>query len=148
MLRQIDTSTYAIPSAAQVAKWVRAVRSSPGFVFHIKAFGLFTAKSCPRSSLPAAVKALLPEPTCRVAGGKGRGAGAGGGAAVTVTLAQLGDDGVDGAWSAFHDCLAPLAAGGCLGLVVFQFHLSFGPSDANRAHVRWCRARLDKRFTM
>ena len=147
-----------------MAKWVRAVRSSPGFVFHIKAFGLFTAKSCPRSSLPAAVKALLTDATSQrlsrgasqgggpVAGsasrGAGAGAGAGGGAAATVTLAQLGDDGVDGAWRAFHDCLAPLDAGGCLGLVVFQFHLSFGPSDANRAHIRWCRARLDKRFTM
>jgi uncharacterized protein YecE (DUF72 family) len=29
-----------------------------------------------------------------------------------------------------------------LGCVMFQFHLSFGPTAANRRHVEWCRARL------
>ena len=37
---------------------------------------------------------------------------------------------------------------GQLGSVLFQFHVSFGPSAAHRQHVEWCRRRLDARVAM
>lgn len=37
---------------------------------------------------------------------------------------------------------------GKLGCVVFQFHLSFTPSEANKRHVEWCRSRLDSSIDM
>ena len=37
---------------------------------------------------------------------------------------------------------------GKLGVVLFQFHNSFSPTVANRAHVTWCRERLQAHIRM
>ena len=143
---EVDTTTYAIPRPTQVEKWVHAVRASPGFVFHVKAFGLFPGKTCSLEALPAEVRQTLPTPLQQGRSSRGSGSSVGGG--LRVSLSDLGMHQVGLVWAAFHDALAPLASSGRLGCVVFQFHLGFGPSAENRRHVRWCRDHLDKRFTM
>ncbi len=52
---KVDTSAYAIPRATTTAKWITAVSSSPGFTFHVKAFGLFCSSSIQASALPTEV---------------------------------------------------------------------------------------------
>lgn len=47
---EVDTSTYAIPSQAHVREW-EAV-TPPGFVFHVKAFGLLSNRSISPGALP------------------------------------------------------------------------------------------------
>jgi uncharacterized protein YecE (DUF72 family) len=47
---EIDTSTYAIPRQDQVREWLAAVPK--GFLFHIKAFGLFPSRSITPGALP------------------------------------------------------------------------------------------------
>ena len=37
---------------------------------------------------------------------------------------------------------------GKLGCVMFQFHLSFAPTQASRAHVEWCREKLRQDVAM
>lgn len=54
-----------------------------------------------------------------------------------VSLRQLGDGRVQQVWSIFHDALGPIRAAGKMGMVIFQFHLSFAPTEANRQHVLW-----------
>jgi uncharacterized protein YecE (DUF72 family) len=117
-----------------VAEWLRAVPA--GFVFHFKAFGLFPARSIVRGSLPRSV---------REAEGFSTG---GGGEQQRVSLDQLRPASVDALWDAFHGAVLPAHEAGKLGLILFQFHLSFRPTAANRAHVAWCRRRLDPRLTL
>jgi len=47
---EIDTSTYAIPRRDAVDRWVKATPA--GFLFHVKAFGIFTNLSCPLATVP------------------------------------------------------------------------------------------------
>ncbi|EFN56805.1 hypothetical protein CHLNCDRAFT_144326 [Chlorella variabilis] len=57
---EVDTSTYAIPRPDVTKRWAQA--TTPGFQFHVKAFGLFCSQSCQASALPAEARALLPPP--------------------------------------------------------------------------------------
>lgn len=47
---EIDTSTYAIPRVNRINSWLKTV--TPGFVFHIKAFGLFCNRQIQTGALP------------------------------------------------------------------------------------------------
>jgi uncharacterized protein YecE (DUF72 family) len=47
---EVDASTYAIPRLDAIGRWLHA--TPPGFVFHVKAFGLFTNLACPFAALP------------------------------------------------------------------------------------------------
>lgn len=127
---EVDTSTYAIPSKVSVRRWLQAV--PPGFVFHFKAFGLFCSKSCPITAIPGDIRCKL-----SFAGG-----------ADYVKLSSLSTGFQDEIWAAFNSTLEPVFAAGSLGVVLFQFHLTFKPSADNRAHVLWCRRQLDPRFEM
>src|SRR6266511_3387126 len=55
---EVDATYYALPSERNAQLWVE--RTPPGFVFNIKAFGLFTHHPVVVERLPAAVKELLP----------------------------------------------------------------------------------------
>jgi uncharacterized protein YecE (DUF72 family) len=132
---QVDSSCYAIPRASSTRKWVAAVASSPGFVFHVKAFGLFCAGSCPVSTLPCEVRETLkgfPEI----------------GSPKSLSLQNLSKLQVCMLWDLFHAALKPLRESLKMGCVVFQFHLSFKPCAANQAHVLWCRSMLDAEVLM
>lgn len=124
-LHQIDTSNYAIPTPATVENWVS--KAPPGFVFHIKAFGMFTARRAPTNALPWVVKQqLAPSLAARP----------------TISYSDLSTAQVDALWDRFHEALAVLAKKRRLGVVLFQFPASVHPSAANRAYVAECRKRL------
>lgn len=127
---EVDTSTYAIPSKVSVRRWLQAVPS--GFIFHFKAFGLFCSKSCPITAIPGEIRTKL-----SFAGSDDY-----------VKLSSLSTDIQDEIWSSFNSTLEPVFTAGSLGVVLFQFHLSFKPSLENRTHVLWCRRQLDPRFEM
>jgi uncharacterized protein YecE (DUF72 family) len=55
---EVDATYYALPSERNAHLWVD--RTPSGFVFNIKAFGLFTHHPVVVERLPAAVKELLP----------------------------------------------------------------------------------------
>ena len=51
-------------------------------------------------------------------------------------------------WAHFHAALEPVHSAGRMGLVVFQFHLSYAPCDEHRAYVLHCRRRLQPKLRM
>ena len=60
---EVDASYYAIPAERTVFHW--AQRTPPGFVFHLKAFGLMTGHRVRPEQLPADLRALVDEVTPR-----------------------------------------------------------------------------------
>ncbi|KAI5071310.1 hypothetical protein GOP47_0013561 [Adiantum capillus-veneris] len=128
---EVDTSTYAIPSIASVKGWLRSVPK--GFFFHFKAFGFFCSKSCSLTSLPVHMRGKV-SATCP---GKDH-----------IHLNDLSVSIRDELWQSFNKVLHVARDAGNLGVVVFQFHLSFKPTKENQAHVEWCRENLDACFSM
>ncbi|CAM6104910.1 unnamed protein product [Calypogeia fissa] len=126
---EVDTSTYAIPSPVSVGRWVNAV--IPGFLFHFKAFGLFCSKSGAVTTLPYKIKNQLGPSDDQ-----------------QVKLYELPSQLRDELWGIFNSALQPAYEAGRLGVVVFQFHLSFKPTEEHRAHVLWCRKNLDSKYPM
>lgn len=99
---EIDTSTYAIPQQDAVKQWIACV--PPGFKFHIKAFGIFTApdKKTPVQSMPGAVTRTLP-PSLQ--------------SKSSLSLADLPQDAVEALWERFTAVLRILEDAGKLGMV-------------------------------
>ena len=114
---EVDATYYALPSERNAHLWVE--RAPPGFVFNIKAFGLFTHHPVVVERLPSAVKALLPAN----AAGKTR-----------IYLRDVPKEAETLIWEMQAQALAPLAAAGKLGCVLFQFPRWF---LARRAHIRY-----------
>lgn len=98
-LVEVDSSYYALPSAATAQLWV--VRTPAHFVFNVKAFRLFTGHATETKVLPKDIQQAL-------------GARRLYDRAVPPELrAEL--------WRRFAEALAPLRHAGKLGLVHFQF---------------------------
>jgi hypothetical protein len=55
---EVNSSFYAIPSAAATALWAR--RTPPGFLFNVKAYGLLTGHYLDVARLPDELKTMLP----------------------------------------------------------------------------------------
>lgn len=128
---EVDTSTYAIPSAMSITGWLHCVPK--GFLFHFKAFGLFCSKSCPINALPLQIRSKVPMPC------KGQD---------YINLETLSESLQDELWKIFNARLHIAHHAGSLGVVVFQYHLTFRPTKENLAHVEWCRRNLDSDFSM
>jgi uncharacterized protein YecE (DUF72 family) len=112
---EVDATYYALPSERNAHLWVE--RSPPGFLFNIKAFGLFTHHPVVVDRLPATVKKQLP-----------------GAEKSRIYLRDLRDEVERLIWEMQAQALAPLAAAGKLGCVLFQFPHWF---TARRAHIRY-----------
>jgi uncharacterized protein YecE (DUF72 family) len=54
---EVNSSYYAIPDVLTVRRW--AERTPPGFVFHVKAWGLMTGHHPRPQSLPADIVRLI-----------------------------------------------------------------------------------------
>lgn len=122
-LVEVDSSYYAIPSQANVQRWVE--RTPPGFVFNVKAFRFFTGHQTDIQVLPKAVKELLP--------GRKR-----------ILYRDAPEEIREALWQAFIAALEPMRTTGRLGLVHFQFPPSVVPSARVTAHIEACRARLSQ----
>ena len=113
----MNATYYALPSERNAHLWVD--RTPRGFVFNIKAFGLFAHHPVVVERLPAAVKELLPDATAE----KSR-----------VYLRDVPEEAEKLIWEMQAQALALLVAAGKLGCVLFQFPHWF---TARRAHIRY-----------
>lgn len=130
---EVDTSTYAIPRRSQVQEWMSVV--PPGFLFHVKAFGLFPSRRAPTNSLPRDIRAVH-------LGGDADDV------AADIHVKDMQAAMVDALWERFNSVLDLFHEAGKLGVVVFQFHANFMPSNEHIAYVAECRRRLRPQFLM
>ena len=122
---EVDSSFYALPSFRNSELW--AERTPPGFLFHVKAFGLFTLHAAEVRALPKEVQAELPEDAQE----KRR-----------IYLKDVPDELALELWRRFRDALTPLSSAGKLGVVLFQFPPWFNPSEDSLGHILTCQERL------
>lgn len=115
---EIDSTFYALPSPATAQLW--AERTPPGFVFHVKAFGMMTRHGVRADRLPAQMRA---EHRLEV-DGQGR---------VVHPSEELREE----AFALFRDALEPLREQGKLGVILMQFPPYFIASAANREYVAY-----------
>ncbi|MGH8490591.1 MAG: DUF72 domain-containing protein [Gammaproteobacteria bacterium] len=122
-ITEVDSSYYALPSERNAAAWVE--RTPKDFVFHVKAFRLFTRHPTEPSKLPKDLQqALLP------AGKK------------NLYYDDVPPEITDELWARFRGALQPLQAAGKLGTVLCQFPAWFIPNRDGYAHLLLCAERL------
>jgi uncharacterized protein YecE (DUF72 family) len=120
---EIDSTYYALPAERNAHLW--AARTPPGFVFHVKAFGLLTTHAVETRRLPVAVRELLP--------------------AAARAADRLTDPPPavrDLAFQMFGAALQPLRRAGKLGCLLFQFPPWFQPRRTSWDHLLACAERL------
>jgi uncharacterized protein YecE (DUF72 family) len=122
---EVDATYYALPSERNAHLWVE--RTPPGFVFNIKAFGLFTHHPVPVERLPKAVKELLPQPVAEK---------------TRIYPRDVPEEADTLIWEMQAQTLAPLAAAGKLGCMLFQFPPWFTARRDNIAYLHRLRERL------
>lgn len=126
-LVEVDSSYYAMPSAANARLWVE--RTPANFVFDIKAFRIFTGHQTPPQALPRDLLAALPESTLR---GKRN-----------VYYKDLPDELSDELWQRYRRAVEPLRSAQKLGVVLFQFPPWFVPEPSSLQHIEQCCARME-----
>lgn len=113
---EVDSVFYALPREEWIFRWVS--RTPPGFLFNIKAFGLFTWHRVPVRALPLwAREGLAP-------------------GASQVTLDDLPRETRLSLWERFVQALAPLHRMGRMGYLLFQFPPWVRPGGRLEAYVR------------
>jgi uncharacterized protein YecE (DUF72 family) len=128
---EVDMSTYAIPTADMASRWAAAV--PPGFIFHVKCFGLFCGVAVQLGALPRSVREMPCMAPCIAARGSN---------SSRIGVDELPTAALEALWALFHDALRPLRDARKLGAVVVQYQNSFAPSAPNRELVEECRRRL------
>ncbi len=118
---EVNSSYYAIPEQATAARW--AERTPPGFVFHVKAFGLMTRHRVLVEQLPPDLRAAA------IIDHRG---------AVDGASEEL--RGV--VFSRFHQALEPLRQAGKLGGVLIQLSPSVHRSSEAFEYLEWVQERL------
>ncbi len=118
---EVDSSYYAIPAERTTYNW--AERTPPGFVFHLKAFGLMTGHAVRPEQLPPDLRPLVRE--------------------VTSRGYVVPDDALrDRVFARFHRALQPLRQAGKLGGVLFQLPPSATPGRAAWERIDHAREAL------
>lgn len=115
---EVDSTFYALPNSGTARLW--AERTPPGFVFHVKAFGLLTRHPVAADRLPAQLRAshrLETDPRGRV----------------LHPPPELREE----AFALFTKALAPLRSQGKLGVILMQFPPYFVANDANREYIAY-----------
>lgn len=121
---EVDSTYYGLPSEHNALLW--ANRTPPGFVFHVKAFRLFTQHQTPPEALPRDVRerlGALPKKNCY--------------------YDDVPEEVKDELWKRFRLALEPLRACGKLGAVLFQYPPWFVRRPESLAHVEDCAQRME-----
>jgi uncharacterized protein YecE (DUF72 family) len=113
---EVDSSFYGLPTSATARLW--AERTPPGFVFHIKAFGMLTRHGVRPQQLPAPLRAAH----ALELDNSGR---------IVHPSAELRRQ----AFSLFTEALEPLREEGKLGLILMQFPPYFVANKSNREYI-------------
>jgi len=118
-LVEVDSSYYALPSAANAVLWTE--RTPAGFVMSVKAFRLFTGHQTDVKVLP---QDLQPPPAVLRSG--------------LLYYKDTPQEIRAELWRRFREVLEPLRAAGKLGLVHFQFPPWIVRDGEGRRHVEHC----------
>ena len=103
---EVNSTYYALPAATTVARWIE--RTPPrGFLFHVKAYRLMTGHHPRLETLPADLRAMLPEDVPLRRRGE-------------VDRSHFPGEALDRCFELFRGTLDPLAQAGRLGYVLFQ----------------------------
>ncbi len=123
---EADSPFYAIPDRRTAELW--AERTPPGFVFHVKAFGMMTQHNVVEQALPPQLRDFPHEVSER-----GR-------------VSRPSADMVDAAFDMFLAAIEPLRDAGKLGGVLMQYPPYFTASperlSRNLDYLEYCRAKL------
>lgn len=119
---EVDSSYYAMPSAANARLWVE--RTPEDFVFNVKAFRALTQHQTPIKALPRSLVDAVP---------KGQ---------ANVYHKDLAPDVLDDLWRQFEGAVAQLAEAGKLGALHFQFPPWFTAKQENFDYLEEVRDRL------
>lgn len=122
-LVEVDSSFYAMPSAANSALWVE--RTPGAFTFNIKAFRTLTTHQTPPAALPADLRKDV------AATGK-----------KNVYAKDLPSAVVNELWARYTRAVQPLAGAGKLGALHFQFPPWFTARRDSYAYLEKVRERL------
>ena len=120
---EVDSSYYGMPTPATALLW--AERTPPGFVFHIKAFGMLTRHGVRPEQLPPPLREGHTFELDRT----GR---------ILHPAPALRED----AFACFSEALEPLRAEDKLGLILMQFPPYFVANEANREYIAQSARRL------
>jgi uncharacterized protein YecE (DUF72 family) len=118
---EIDATYYTLPSRETVAAW--AERTPPGFVFHIKAFGMMTRHPVRLEQLPPDLRAAA------AVDERGR---------VEHPSRELRAE----VFARFHAALEPLRTAGKLGGILLQFPPYVVPRPAAFEYLGWAQQEL------
>jgi uncharacterized protein YecE (DUF72 family) len=125
-LVEVDSSYYALPARQAAEAW--AARTPAGFIFHVKAFSLFTQHPTRVAALPADLREAVAK------SGKER-----------VYLKDVDPAITDEAWDRFLAALDPLRQAGKLGAILLQFPPWFPISRARKHYIAACAQRVAPR---
>jgi uncharacterized protein YecE (DUF72 family) len=120
-LVEVDSSYYFIPRKSTAELWVE--RTPAAFTFNVKAFSLLTQHPTKVEALPGDIE--------RPADKK------------RVYLKDFDDIAVDAIWDIFLSGLEPLAQGGKLGALLFQFPPWFAISRSHKQYILECAKRVE-----
>jgi uncharacterized protein YecE (DUF72 family) len=115
---EVDSTFYALPSLQNCQRW--AERTPEGFVFHIKAFSLFTTHGTKTQSLPADIRRTLPQNLQ----GKAQ-----------LNSWEVPESVKAELWRRYREALYPLKQAGKLGMILLQFAPWFEPSRENADYI-------------
>jgi uncharacterized protein YecE (DUF72 family) len=118
---EVDSTYYRIPTAEMVAGW--AERTPPGFVMHVKAFGVMTRHPVKLDQLPPELREGMPVDD------RGR-------------VDRPSREARGRVFDAFLEALEPLRDARKLGGILFQFPSYVVWKDRSLDYLRWARERL------
>jgi uncharacterized protein YecE (DUF72 family) len=118
---ELNASYYALPSPDATAAWAR--RTPPGFVFHVKAFGMMTRHPVRAEQLPADLRAEAQVDD------RGR---------VDHPSRELRGE----VFTRFRSALEPLREAGKLGGILMQFPSYVARKQASLEYLEWAKERL------
>jgi uncharacterized protein YecE (DUF72 family) len=122
---EVDSSYYALPTAANAERWVE--RTPAHFTFDVKAFALMTGHPTETERLPRHLREALPEPLKQ---------------STRLYAKDLPPEFVDAVWATFRDAIEPLRASGKLGGVFLQYAPWVMPNKASPRMLEHARDRL------
>jgi len=123
---EIDATYYALLDPEIADRWVEW--TPQGFVFHVKAFGLFTGHGVDPRRLPQEVRRLLPR---EVAGLR------------QVSFREIPREVEDACWEHFTELTRRLRDAGRIGYILFQFPRWYVPSPGLFRRLNHIRGLLD-----
>jgi len=123
---EIDATYYALLDPEMADRWVEW--TPQGFVFHVKAFGLFTGHGVDPRRLPVEIQRLLP----REAAGLRQ-----------VSFREIPREVEDACWEHFTELTRRLRDAGRIGYILFQFPRWYVPSPGLFRRLNHIRGLLD-----